>query len=353
MASSVPQSRVSKQYQGLKRRKQILGITIKGTGSYVPANVVKNDDLASLGCDSDWIVQRTGILERRHAAETEATSDMAYEAAKRCLENAQVAASDVDLIVIATMTPDHPTPSTACIVQERLGSQAAAMDLNAACSGFTYALMTAAQFVQSGGCENALVIGADVMSRVINPKDVKTYPLFGDGAGAVLVSRQVEGEQESATPTGILAYELGADGSGGDLLKVPACGSREPLDQAGIEAGRQFLVMDGRPVFKWAVRTVAESLVSVMESANVTSDQIAQVILHQANTRIIDAALADFSLPEAKVFQNLEKYGNTSAASIPLALDETMRQGKLKPGDKALLCGFGAGLTWASCVIQL
>lgn len=353
MASTVPQSHRQSEGQPRRGSKRLLGVKILGTGAYVPELVVKNEDLAELGCDSDWIVKRTGILERRHAVPGEATSDLAIAAAEDCLANAGVKGSDVDLILVATMTPDHYTPSTACLVQNHFGCQAAAMDLNAACSGFTYALITAAQFVHSGGFRRVLVIGADVMSRVINPRDVKTYPLFGDGAGAALVGPDETPGSDEGSPRGFLAYQLGADGSGGDLLKVPACGSREPPTVEAIENERHFLHMDGRPVFKWAVRTVAESLVSVMEEAQINSSEIAQVILHQANIRIIDAAVSDLDLPAEKVYVNLDRYGNTSAASIPLVLNETLRQGRVKPGDKVLLCGFGAGLTWASCVIQM
>ena len=353
MARTLPEADLQKQTHHQRRGRQLLGVTILGTGSFVPENVVKNEDLVQLGCDSDWIVQRTGILERRHATADQATSDLAIAAAEDCLENAGVAPEEIDLILVATMTPDHYTPSTACLVQDHFGCQAAAMDLNAACSGFTYALITAAQFVHSGGYRRVLVIGADVMSRVINPTDVKTYPLFGDGAGAALVGPGESLNEDGLADVGILAYQLGADGSGGDLLKVPAGGSREPVTAEALEAGRHFLHMDGRPVFKWAVRTVAESLKSVMEEAGVNSSDLAQVILHQANIRIIDAAISDLDLPADKVHVNLERYGNTSAASIPLVLRETMQKGLVKPGDKVLLCGFGAGLTWASCVIQL
>ncbi len=233
MASTVPQSHRQNEGQPRRGAKRLLGVKILGTGGFVPEKVVKNEDLARLGCDSDWIVQRTGILERRHATPEQATSDLAIAAAEDCLANAGVNGSDVDLILVATMTPDHYTPSTACLVQHHFGCQAAAMDLNAACSGFTYALITAAQFVHSGGFRRVLVVGADVMSRVINPADVKTYPLFGDGAGAALVGPDDAGGSGEGSPLGILAYQLGADGSGGDLLKVPACGSREP---ASVEA---------------------------------------------------------------------------------------------------------------------
>lgn len=350
MASTVPHSQVggAPRLQGRPRR--VAGIRILGTGSYVPPKVVRNEDLAELGCDSEWIVQRTGILERRHALPEQATSDLAYEAVRRCLDAAETSATEVDLILVATMTPDHATPSTACLLQHRLGATGAgAMDLNAACSGFTYGLITGAQFVRSGAYRRVLVVGADVMSRVINPKDVKTYPLFGDGAGAVLIG---PADSEGGDAPGILAYQLGADGSGGDLLKVPACGSREPISAEVLATERQYLQMDGRPVFKWAVRLVAESLVAMTEEAQLTLDDVALVILHQANIRIIDAAVSDLHLAREKVFVNLDRYGNTSAASIPIALDEACRGGLVRRGDPILMCGFGAGLTWASCCLR-
>lgn len=327
------------------RKHAITGVQIVGTGGYAPAQVVTNEDLAPLGYDPEWIVQRTGIRERRRAADHEATSDMAYMAARQCLNDAQVSPEEIDLILVATMTPDMPTPSTACLLQRRLGSPAAAMDLNAACSGFMYALVTGAQFIKTGAMKRVLVVGADLMSRTVHPDDRKTFPLFGDGAGAALLGSASEDH-------GLLSFMLGADGSGADLLCVPGGGSREPLTKEGLDARRQFMFMDGRQVFKWAVRTVADAMRQVVDEAALSTEEIDLVILHQANVRIIDAACESLGIARDKVFVNLDRYGNTSAGSIPLALDEARRAGRVHAGDNVLFCGFGAGLAWAAGVMR-
>lgn len=324
------------------------GIRIVATGSYVPDQIVTNEDLAALGCDSDWILRRTGILQRRKASEAQATSDLAFEAATRCLQSAGVSADQVDLILVATITPDHPTPSTACHLQRRLGAIAPAMDVNAACAGFMFALVTAAQFVATGSAKRALVVGADLMSRIIDPDDKKTYPLFGDAAGAALVSADNGDEPAS----GLLAYTLGSEGCGGEMLCIPSGGSRQSASAEGLSAGLQYLRMDGRGVFKWAVRVVADSTLDVLAAANLTPADLDLIILHQANQRIIDSAVSDLGVDPERVFVNLERYGNTSAASIPLALDEAVAAGKLKRGDHVLLCGFGAGLAWGTAVLR-
>lgn len=323
----------------------VLGFQVLGTGAYAPTEVVTNSDLIPLGYDPAWIVQRTGIRERRRAAAHEATSDLAYEAAVRALADAGASAREVDLILVATMTPDSPTPSTACLVQQRLQAPAAAMDLNAACSGFMYALVTGAHFAKAGAMRRVLVIGADLMSRSIHPEDRKTFPLFGDGAGAVLLGAASEDH-------GLLAYTLGADGSGADLLCIPGGGTREPLTAAAIADRKQYMKMDGRSVFKWAVRQIGDALRHVMEQANVAPDDIDLVVLHQANVRILDAAMENFGWPRERVFVNLDRFGNTSAGSIPLALDEARRAGKIHSGAHILLCGFGAGLSWGAAVLR-
>lgn len=326
-------------------RTRLTGIEILGTGSYLPSTVVRNEDLTELGCDADWIVQRTGIRQRRRAAPHEATSDLAYEAARRCLASSGVAASEVDLILVATMTPDMATPSVACLVQQRLGCRAAAMDVNAACSGFSYALVTGMQFIKTGCSRRVLVIGSDIMSRIINPQDNKTYPLFGDGAGAVLLGA---GREER----GLLSYVLGAEGDGGALLSVPGGGSREPLTVDGLRAGRQYMRMDGRAVFKWAVRLVQDIAAEVVDRAGLTMSAIDLVLMHQANQRILHAVADGLGIDRACVFVNLDRYGNTTAASIPIALDEAVASGRLAAGDHALLIGFGAGLTWGAGVLR-
>lgn len=334
-------------FSGRSRLGRLTGIEIASTGSYLPETVVANDDLAALGCDSDWIVQRTGILERRRAAPDEATSDLALRAAQQCMERANVTADDIDLILVATITPDHASPSTACHVQRQLGCLAPAMDINAACAGFMYGLVTAGQFVASGSARCALVVGAEVMSRTIDPKDVKTYPLFGDGAGAVLL------RPTSNQSKGLLSYTLGSEGCGGQMLCIPSGGSRLPLTESAIAAGDHYLRMEGRSVFKWAVRVVAESSRDCMAHSGLSVEDLDMMILHQANIRIIDSAVADFGIDRQKVLVNLDRYGNTSAASIPVALDEAAGQGGLQPGNRLLLCGFGSGLAWGTAVLQL
>jgi 3-oxoacyl-[acyl-carrier-protein] synthase-3 len=320
----------------------LTGVQILGTGHYAPENVVTNEDLSvSHGFDPDWIVNRTGILERRFAPPHQATSDLCYIAGARCLKEAGVKPSDVDLLVLATMTPDMYFPSTACIVQDRLHLSCPAFDQAAACAGFAYALITASQFVATGTSRRALVIGGDCNSRVINPNDQKSFPLFGDGAGAVLLG---PGTREQ----GMLAYQWGADGSGGDLLNRPACGSRMPPSPEALEKELHYLAMDGRAVFKWAVRILADSVQAVLDHADVKVDDIRWFVPHQANVRIIHAASDVLGFPRDKVFKNLERFGNTSGGSIPIALDEMMQQGAIRRGDLLLLSGFGAGLAWGT-----
>jgi 3-oxoacyl-[acyl-carrier-protein] synthase-3 len=326
---------------------QIAGVKVAATGSYAPEKVVTNEDLAALGCDSEWIIRRTGIHERRHASADQATSDLCYEAAIRCMNKAGVSVDDIDLIIVATMTPDHPTPSTACHLQRRLGAIAPAMDLNAACAGFMYGLITGSQFISTGNNRCVLVVGADLMSGTVNPDDKKTYPLFGDAAGAVLLT-----PDDEVTDSGILAYQMGSEGCGGELLCVPAGGTRQELTPEMHEQGKQFLAMDGRNVFKWAVRLIDESTKQVLQKAKLDPDELEIVVLHQANQRIIDSAVSDLNLEREKVFVNLDKYGNTSGASIPLALDEAVSAGKIKRNDLVLLCGFGAGLAWGTALLR-
>jgi 3-oxoacyl-[acyl-carrier-protein] synthase III len=321
--------------------RQLTGVRIIGTGSYVPDPVVKNADLASLGCDEEWIVQRTGILERRHAPPEMATSDMAVRAGRACLAAANVQPSDVDLLIVGTFTPDHTAPATACLVQNQLGTTGPAFDVVAACAGFLYSLITGCQFVASGCAKYALVIGADTNSRISDPRDPKIFPIFGDGAGAVLLTR---GESDQ----GLVAYTLGADGSGADLLYSPMTGTREPVSVEGLNNRRQYLYMEGKPVFKWAVKIVPQSIREVLAHAQVTLEQITGLILHQANARIIDAVTQELQFPAEKTWRNIERYGNTSAGSIPLVLDEQVRAGRVKRGDQLLISGFGAGLAWGT-----
>ncbi len=320
--------------------RKLTGVQIVGTGSFVPDNVVTNEDLASLGCDADWIIQRTGIHERRHAPPDMATSDMAIAAAERCIEASGVDRSEIDLLLLGTFTPDRLFPATATVVQDRLGLNCGAMDLVAACSGFVYSLITGMQYVATGGSRYALVIGADTNSRVVDPQDKKTYPLFGDGAGAVLLAA-------GSSEQGALSYTLGADGSGTELLCRDSGGAAKPYDPAGW-----YVRMDGRPIFKWAVRLVEEVSRNAIEAAGLSIEQIDWWLLHQANARILEAATESLGLDRDRVVMHLDRYGNTSAASIPIALDETFRAGNISRGDHLLLSGFGAGLTWGTTVLR-
>ncbi len=327
------------------RCRKLTGVRVLATGSYVPDGVVTNDHLhARLGFDSDWIVKRTGILERRHALPHQATSDLCHEASRRCLEQAGVEPKDVDLLLVGTFTPDMSFPSTACLVQDRLKLSCPAVDLQAACAGFMYALVTGAAYVASGASDLALVVGGDCNSRVVNPNDLKTYPLFGDGAGAVLLTK-------GRPDQGILSYNLGADGSGGDLLSRPACGSRLPPSPELLSRGMHFMHMDGRAVFRWAVGILCDTIQDVLQNAGLGPEDIDLYIPHQANIRIINA-LDVLHIPRSRIFTNLERYGNTSAGSIPLALDEAVAEGRVKPNDLVMLSGFGAGLAWGTAVLR-
>ncbi len=345
MASETTQTDKTELAVGRSRLGSLMGVRLVGIGSSVPDNVVRNEDLAALGYDAEWIVQRTGILERRHAEPGVATSDLAVEAARRCIEQADVDPQEIDLLLLGTYTPDMLLPSTACFVQDKLGLCAPAMDINAACASFVYALITGMQFVATGCSRLALIIGADCNSRVVNPKDEHTYPLFGDAAGAVLVAA---GEQTQ----GLLSYAVGADGSGADLLCRPLGGSRTPFSECEVGDPRHYLQMDGRPIFKWAIRLLRESISDVLRTANMTLDDVDLIIFHQANMRIINAAVDDLGIDPRKVFNNLERYGNTSAASIPLALDEAFREGRVQPGSQILFSGFGAGLAWGTVLLR-
>jgi 3-oxoacyl-[acyl-carrier-protein] synthase III len=330
------------QVQVAARTRTLTGVQILGTGSYVPENVVTNFDLREThGFDPEWIVNRTGILERRFALPHQATSDLCTHAAVRCLESACCAPSEVDLLVVATYSPDMSFPSTGNLVQDRLKMVCPAFDVQAACAGFTFALATAAQFVAAGTSQRALVIGGDCNSRIINPGDQKSFPLFGDGAGAVLLG---PGDKDQ----GMVAYQLGSDGSGGDLLSRPACGSRIPPSADALDQGLHYLTMDGRAVFKWAVRILADSTLDVLAQAGCKISDIRWFVPHQANVRIIHAASDVLGFPREVVYKNLEKYGNTSAASIPIALDEMNQEGMFDRGDLVLTSGFGAGLNWGT-----
>lgn len=320
---------------------------IIATGSYVPEQVITNQDLEKIvDTTSEWIVARTGIRERRIADVNQATSDLSTIAARRALENAGLKAQELDLIIVATITPDMSFPSTACIVQNNIGAvKAAAFDLEAACSGFLYALNVANQFIATGFYKNILVIGAECLSRITNWKDRGTCILFGDGAGAAVVSRVEDGY-------GILSQCLGADGSGGNSLNMKAGGSRLPASMETVEKELHYVYMDGSEVFKFAVRIMTSAAEQAIQSAGIKKEDVDFLVPHQANIRIIDGAAKRLNVSMDKIYVNLDKYGNMSAASIPVALDEAVRLGKIKKGDHVCLVGFGGGLTWASNIMK-
>lgn len=321
-------------------------VGILGTGSYVPKTAITNQMLEQMVDTSDeWITTRTGIKERRVAEKDIATSDLAVEASQRALDAAGVTAAELDMIVVATITPDMAFPSTACILQNRLGAaKAYAFDISAACAGFIYGLSLAYDHVKQHPEHKILVVGAETLSKIVDPEDRSTVVLFGDGAGAAIVG-QTTGNR------GILSFDIGSDGSGGDLLCLKGGGSRYPASHETVDQRLHYLTMNGKEVYKFAVKVMGESALRALEKCQMTTQAVDIVIPHQANIRIIDAAIKRWNIDKEKVFVNLQHYGNMSAASIPVALDEAIRQGKLHQGNLVVLVGFGAGLTWASSVI--
>jgi 3-oxoacyl-[acyl-carrier-protein] synthase III len=321
-------------------RNGAIGIT--GVGSYVPERVMTNDDLSELVETSDeWITERTGIKERRIADPSQAASDLALPAARQALEAARLEAADVELVVVATVTPDMFFPSTGSLLASALGADdAAAYDLSAGCTGFMYAIAQAYGALAGGLTQNALVVGSETLSKIVNWHDRSTCVLFGDGAGAVVIERVPEG--------GFLGFELGSDGEGGKDLAVPAGGSRRPPTEQTVQQELHFLQMNGREVYKFATRVLVSSAEKLLEECGLTVDDIDLYIPHQANKRIIDHAARNLGIPEEKVFVNLQKYGNTSSASIPLCLAEAVAGGRLTKGTRVLMTGMGAGLTWGS-----
>ncbi|WP_145303403.1 3-oxoacyl-ACP synthase III family protein [Planctopirus ephydatiae] len=329
-----------------QRTSSLLGVQIVSTGSYVPDQIVTNSDLQNLyGCDPGWIEQRTGILRRRYAASDQATSDLCIEAAKRAIFSGNIDPQSIDLVVVGTFSPDYLCPTTANLVQHALGLDAAAMDVQAACSGFVYALTTAAQYIATGNSKMALVIGGDCNSRIVNPYDQKVAPLFGDGAGAVLLTK---GDAEQ----GFLCYQIGSDGSGSDLLDRKCGGSRFPFTPDAVAEGEHFLQMDGRSVFKWAVNALTQTVELVLGKSGLSVEDVALFILHQANMRIINHATQHLGVKPSQMYNNLQEYGNTSAGSIPIALDEAFQKGLIRRGDPLVFSGFGAGLTWGTAVFR-
>jgi 3-oxoacyl-[acyl-carrier-protein] synthase III len=321
-------------------RNGAIGIT--GVGCYVPERVVTNDDLSEMVETSDeWITERTGIRERRVADPDQAASDLALPAARDALEAARLDPADVDLVVVATVTPDMFFPSTGSLLASALGADdAAAYDLSAGCTGFMYALAQAYGALAGGLAQNAVVVGTETLSKIINWQDRTTCVLFGDGAGAVVLENVREG--------GFLGFELGSDGEGGKDLSMPAGGSRNPSTVQTVEQELHFLRMNGREVYKFATRVLVSSAEKLLEEVGVTVEDVDVYIPHQANKRIIDHAARNLGIPEEKIFVNLEKYGNTSSASIPLCLAEAVQAGRLQRGARVLMTGMGAGLTWGS-----
>jgi 3-oxoacyl-[acyl-carrier-protein] synthase-3 len=321
---------------------------ITGTGSYAPAKVVTNAELEKLVDTSDqWIQERTGIKERRVAGPEQATSDLAVEAARRALEMAGLAAADVELIVVGTITPDYPFPSAAAVIQGKLGNKRAfAFDVSAACAGSLYALSVADRFVASGGVKNALVIGVDTLTRITNWKDRNTCILFGDGAGAMVLKPTDDPRR------GVCTTRLHTDGSLVPILLQPGGGSKDPITAEMAAAGRQYVSMNGREVYKVAVRSLVDSCNEVLAAEGLKNSDVTHVIAHQANKRILDATLERLAIPASKCWMNLEKYGNTSAASVPMTLDEANRAGWFKPGDVILTMAIGGGMAWGASIIR-
>jgi 3-oxoacyl-[acyl-carrier-protein] synthase III len=303
---------------------------VLGVGKYVPEKIVTNHDLEKIvDTNDEWIKSRTGIEERRIAEDGMDTSDMAYEAAVEALKHAGIKAEEIDMILVATVTPDQPFPSVSCMLQERLGAKkAAAMDISAACAGFMYGMVTAKQFIESGAYKHVLIVGVEKLSKITDWKDRNTAVLFGDGAGAVVMGRVSEGR-------GILSFELGADGVGAKHLYQD-----------------EYIIMNGREVFKFAVRQMADSSVNVIEQAGLTKDDVDFLIPHQANIRIMEASRQRLELPEEKMSKTIKKYGNTSSSSIPIAMAEELEAGKIKDDDVIVMVGFGGGLTWGAICLR-
>lgn len=332
----------------MAERKAIRYAHIVGWGKHVPSKVITNEDLSrTVDTSDEWVVSRTGIRERRIVASPkETTATMSIAAAKEALQAADVTPDELGLIIVATATPDYFFPATACLVQDALGAEnAGAFDLAAGCSGFVYGLAMGAQSIASGAQDCVLVIGAETLSRIVNWHDRETCVLFGDGAGAVVL-------RGSDEPGGVLATLIRADGSGGDLLMLPAGGSHQPATMDTVAAGLHYVRMNGREVFRFATRVMDKATRQVVTDAGLTLQDIELFIPHQANLRIIQAAARALEMPMERFYINLDRYGNTSAASIPVALCEAAEAGRIQPGDHVAMVGFGAGLTWASAVVR-
>lgn len=318
---------------------------IIGTGSYLPETVLTNADLERMVETSDeWITTRTGMKERRVVAEGETTSDLAARAARIAMERAGVGAEDVDLLVVGTTSPDYVFPSTACVTQAKLGLTCPAYDVMAACTSFIYALQSAASAIEAGRVRTAVVVGAEALTRFVDFTDRSTCVLFGDGAGAVVL--------QAADEPGVESIVLGADGTGGELLSVPAGGAASPITHEAIDAHEQYVKMNGNEVYKFAVRVIPKATTQALEGSEHTLDELRWLVPHQANKRIIDTVEERLGIEEDRVYCNVAMTGNTSAASIPLALDDLYTSGRLSPGDLLALVGFGAGLTWGAAIVR-
>lgn len=330
-----------------KERPRLRKVGILGTGSHAPEKILNNDELSKIvDTSGSWIVERTGMQERRIAEKDEATSHLAIAAARSALDQAGVKGADIELVVVATATPDTLFPATACRVQEAIGAtRAAGFDISAACAGFVNALMTADAMIAAGHFQNALVIGAEKLSSIVDYTDRNTCILFGDGAGAVVLGADTDG----AT---LIDHTIRIDGEGLDLIELPAGGSRQPASADSIATNQHFLKLEGRKVFRFAVNVICESVTEVLERNGYSIDDLDLLIPHQANLRIIEAANAKLGITSDRVAVNIEKYGNTSAASIPILLDELSREGKLKKGQLICFVAFGAGLSWGASLLR-
>ena len=323
---------------------------ITGTGSYVPERVVTNDDLAQFVDTSDeWIQKRVGIRERRYAAEDQASSDMAVEAGKQAIKAAGLNASDIDMIIVGTITGDMPLPACAAFVQQKLGCRdIPSFDLSAACAGFIFALSVGDSFIRTGAARNVLAIGVETLTKITNFQDRNTCVLFGDGAGAVVLSRI-----ENADKGLLLSTNLSTDGTLTDILNIPAGGSKEPLTHAALDAQRNKVYMNGKEVFRIAVRKLTSSSQAAMAQSGFTPEQIDWVVPHQANLRILNQVAARLGIPYDRFILNVDVRGNTSSASVPIALNEAVTDGRIKPGHTVLMCALGAGISWGSALVRM
>jgi 3-oxoacyl-[acyl-carrier-protein] synthase-3 len=328
--------------------KPIQSVKVVGTGRYVPARVMTNEDFAKIvETNDEWITSRTGIKERHIAAEDEFTSDLAVEAARAALADAKLTPADIDLVIVSTITPDYIFPATAALVQHKLGiAKCGGFDLEAACSGFVYGLAMGRGAIMSGIARRVLVIGAETLSRITNYQDRASCILFGDGAGAVVLEASEEPDQ------GIIYCQLGIDGVGAELMITPAGGTRNPVTHAGLDAQANKMEIHGREVYRFAVEKMQSLVQEAMAACHLTVEDVAMVVPHQVNTRIIDSAVGRLGFPPEKIMVNIQKYGNTSAASVPMALAQAREEGRIKAGDTVIFVAFGGGLSWATAVVR-